>query len=92
MSLTRDLKSKHPSFTFYLSPTSAIEGQCSLADSVRDRSLITGRGGGVATKWENRGSETFCAPTPEDRVKLLAPPLLKSGNISHPPPTIWLKL
>ena len=27
-------------------------------DGVRDWSLITGRGGG-ATKWENRGSETF---------------------------------
>ena len=39
--------------------------------SVRDWSLITGRGG--ATKWENRGSETFCAP-PQDRVKLFTPP------------------
>ena len=27
---------------------------------LRDWSLITGRGG--ATKWENRGSETFCTP------------------------------
>ena len=26
-----------------------------------------------ATKWENRGSETFCAP-PQDSVKLFAPP------------------
>ena len=32
------------------------------------------------------GSETFCAP-PQDRVKLFAPPLLKSGNFS-----MWLKL
>ena len=30
---------------------------------LRDWSLITGRGG--ATKWENRGSETFCAPPPK---------------------------
>ena len=37
---------------------------------LRDWSLITGRG--VATKWENHGSETFCAP-PQDRVKLFAP-------------------
>ena len=35
---------------------------------VRNWSLIMGRGG--ATKWENRGSETFCAPPPHDRVKL----------------------
>ena len=28
-----------------------------------------------ATKWENCGSETFCAtPPPQDRVKLFAPP------------------
>ena len=57
--------------------------------SLRDWSLIT-EGGGGATKWENRGSETFCAP-PQDRVKLFAPPLLKSGNFSRTP-TIWLKL
>ena len=28
-------------------------------ETIRDRSLITGRG---ATKWENPGSETFCTP------------------------------
>ena len=56
----------------------------------RDWSLIMGRGG--ATKWENRGSETFCAPPPQDRVKLFATPLLKSGNFFAPPHTIWLKL
>ena len=49
---------------------------------VSDWSLITWRGG--ATKWENHGSETFCAP-PQDRVKLFTPPLLKSGNFSRPP-------
>ena len=31
-------------------------------------------GGGGATKWENHGSETFCAPHPQDRVKLVMPP------------------
>ena len=41
----------------------------------REWSLIIG-GGGVATKWENCGSETFCA-SPQDRVKLFAPPLLR---------------
>ena len=49
--------------------------------SLRDWTLITGRG---ATKWGNRGSETFCAP-PQDRVKLFTPPLLKSGNFLLPP-------
>ena len=43
-----------------------------------------------ATKWENRGSKTFCAPPPpyEDRVNIFAPPppILKGGN------SIWLKL
>ena len=39
----------------------------------RDWSLITGRG---ALKWENSGSQTFCAP-PQDRVKLVVPPLLR---------------
>ena len=34
------------------------------------------RGGGEATKWENRHSETFCAPHPQD-----------SGNFLWPPPT-----
>ena len=51
--------------------------------SLRDWSLITGRGG--ATKWENCGCETFWAPPPQDRVKLYAPPFLKSGNFSRPP-------
>ena len=49
---------------------------------LRDWSLITGRGG--ATKWENRGSETFCAP-PQDSVKLSAPPPFKEWKLSAPP-------
>ena len=56
---------------------------------LRDWSLITGRGG--PTKWENRGSETFSPPPPQDRVRLFAPPLLQSGIFSCPP-TILLKL
>ena len=39
--------------------------------SLRDWSLIIGRG---ATKWENHGSETFCAPPPQDRVNNFACP------------------
>ena len=53
------------------------------------KGLVINYGEGEATKWENHGSETFCAP-PQDREKLFAPPLLKSGNFSCPPPTIWL--
>ena len=39
----------------------------------RDWILITGRGD---TKWENCGSETFCAP-PQDRIKLFASPVIR---------------
>ena len=49
-----------------------------------------GSGGGGATKWENRRSETFCTP-PQDG-KTFRGPLLKSGNLLRPPPSIWLKL
>ena len=30
----------------------------------RDWPLTTGIGGGGSTKWDHRGSETFCAPPP----------------------------
>ena len=53
-----------------------------------NKGLVINYGEGGATKWENRGFETCCAP-PQDRVKLFTPPLLKSGNFSRPP-TIWL--
>ena len=45
----------------------------------RDRSLITGKGGGGgATKYENQGSETFgVTPPPLKKVIPFAPPLLK---------------
>ena len=49
----------------------------------RDWSLITGRG--WLQNGEIFGSETFCAPPPQARVKLFAPPLLKRGNFSRPP-------
>ena len=43
---------------------------------------------GEATKWENRGFDTFCVP-PEDRVNLFAPtPLLRGGNFLRPPITM----
>ena len=51
--------------------------------------VMTGMGGGgVYTKWENRGSKTFCAPPPPNRVKLFVPPppLLKSGKVLRHPP------
>ena len=38
---------------------------------IRDWSLVMGRGGGT-TKWENRGSVTFCARPPV-WLKLQAP-------------------
>ena len=49
---------------------------------LRDWSLITGRGG--LQNGKIAGPKLF-APPPQDRVKLFAPPLLKSGNISCPP-------
>ena len=56
-------------------------GRDVLVRYIRDWSLFRWRG---AIKWENRGSETFCAPS-QDRGKLFAPPpLLKSGNLLPP--------
>ena len=39
-----------------------------------------------STKWENRGSKTFCAPT-QDRVKLFVPPppFIKEWKLVVPP-------
>ena len=51
-------------------------------DILRDWSLITGRGG--LQNGKIAGPKLF-APPPQDRVKLFAPPLLKSGNFSRPP-------
>ena len=44
-----------------------------------------GEVGGGATKWGNRGSETFCAPPLSGHGKTFRAPLLKSGNFSRPP-------
>ena len=49
---------------------------------VRDWSLIMGRGG--LQNGKIAGLKLF-APPPQDRVKLFAPPLLKSRNFSRPP-------
>ena len=35
--------------------------------------------------------ETFCAPTPQDKVKLFAPPF-KEWKLFAPHPSVWLKL
>ena len=53
-----------------------------IALQLRDWSLITGRGG--LQNGEIAGPKLF-APPPQDRVKLLAPPLLKRANFSRPP-------
>ena len=52
-------------------------------EGLRDWSLITGRGG--LQNGKIAGPKLF-APPPQDRVKLFAPPLLKSGNFTRPPP------
>ena len=49
-----------------------MDGGSPCRMSIRDWSLITGRGG--ATKWENRGSETFCAPPSRQGKTFRAPP------------------
>ena len=52
-------------------------------------------GEGEATKWGNRGSDTFCAPSSQDRVKLVTPPPpppVKTVKRCAPPPlSAWLK-
>ena len=66
-------------------------GKVSNRPNIRDWSLITGRGGGGLQNGKIAGPKLFAPPPPQDRVKLFAPPLLKSGNFLCPP-TIWLKL
>ena len=67
-----------------LFPNAAFIPLLHLLRFLRDWSLIMGRG---ATKWENRGSETFCTPLPlKTGLNFLHPlPLLKSGNFLRPP-------
>ena len=50
-----------------------VAGECT-------KGLVINYGEGGTTKWENCGSESFCAPPPQDRVKLFAPTPLRSGN------------
>ena len=40
------------------------------------KGLVINYGEGGATKWENRGSKTFCTPL-QDRVKPFAPPFYR---------------
>ena len=56
-----------------------------------DKGLVIKYGEGGLQNGKIAGPKLF-APPPQDRVKLFAPPLLKSGNFMRPPPTIWLKL
>ena len=55
------------------------------------KGLVINYGEGGATKWENRGSETFCA-TPSRQGKTFRAPPFKEWKLYAPPPTIWLKL
>ena len=81
------IKSRQPRTEIHASQCPIDRHQNRHIRSVRDWSLITGRG---VIEWENRGSEIFCTH-PQDRVKHLAPQLLKSGNLLRPSPSIWLK-
>ena len=55
------------------------------------KGLVINYGEGGATKWENRGSETFCAPPLRQGKTFRAPPF-KEWKPYAPPPIIWLKL
>ena len=50
-------------------------------------------GGGGTTKWENRWSETFCAPPSRQGKSFRAPlPLLKDFYVRPPSVGLWLKV
>ena len=56
--------------------------------NLRDWSLIIGGGYNMG----NLRDQNFCtAPPTQDRVKLVAPPLLNGGHLLCPP-SVWLKL
>ena len=62
------------------------EDQYYHMNMIRDWSLIRGRGG--ATKWENRGSETYCVPPPSRQGKTfcaLPPPPFEDWKLFAPP-------
>ena len=48
------------------------------------RGLVINYGEGGATKWENRGSETFCAPPSRQGKTFCAPPF-KDWKLFAPP-------
>ena len=52
--------------------------------SARTKGLVINYGEGGATKWENRGSETFCA-TPSRQGKTFRAPPLKDWKLYAPP-------
>ena len=52
--------------------------------TIATKELVINYREGGTTKWENRGSETFCTP-PSRQGKTFRAPLLKSGNFSRPP-------
>ena len=52
--------------------------------SVAHKGLVINYGEGGATKWENRGSETFCA-TPSRQGKTLRAPPFKEWKLYAPP-------
>ena len=58
-----------------------------LPSLVSVKGLVINYGKGGLQNGEIAGLK-LCAPPPQDRVKLFEPPppLLKSGNFSHPPP------
>ena len=49
------------------------------------KGLVINYGEGGATKWENRGSETFCAPPSRQGKTFRAPPF-KEWKLFVPPP------
>ena len=55
--------------------------------NIKTKGLVINYGeGGGATKWENRGSKTFCAPPPSRQGKTFcAPPPFKEWKLFVPP-------
>ena len=53
---------------------------------IADKGLVINYGEGGGYKMgKSRVWNFLCPPPPQDRVKVFAPPLLKSGNFSRPP-------
>ena len=60
----------------------APDGGWVINEGEWNKGLVINYGEGGATKWENRGSETFCAPPFKD-WKLLAPPYNMAKTSSY---------